>query len=144
MSTRSNILITNNDTKIWLYRHYDGYLKEAGYNIASCLAQSTDLHEFMEQLLSQKHEPSMYREARPIYEFTSGMHGDIEYLYKINFFGTRSEGGVRFIVQERQNFDDVELEETWKLLLDETIKPITAKEVSDKVSLISEARLKVS
>ena len=144
MSTRSNILITNNDTKIWLYRHYDGYLKEAGYNIASCLAQSTDLHEFMGQLLSQKHEPSMYREARPIYEFTSGMHGDIEYLYKVNFFGTRREGGVRFIVQERQDYDDVELETSWKILLDETIKPITAQEVSNKLTLISEARLKVA
>jgi len=144
MSTRSNILITNNDTRIWLYRHYDGYLKEAGYNIASCLAQSLDLHKFMEQLLSQKHEPTMYREARPIYEFTSGMHGDIEYLYTINFYGTRREGSVRFRFQERQNFDDVELEETWKLLLDETIKPITAQEVLKKLTLISEARLKVA
>ena len=86
----------------------------------------------------------MYREARPIYEFTSGMHGDIEYLYTINFYGTRREGSVRFRVQERQNFDDVELEETWKLLLDETIKPITAQEVSTKLSLITEARLKVA
>ena len=144
MSTRSNILITNNDTRIWLYRHYDGYLKEAGYNIASCLAQSLDLHKFMEQLLSQKHEPTMYREARPIYEFTSGMHGDIEYLYKINFFGTRREGSVRFIVQERQDYDDVELETSWKILLDETIKPITAQEVLKKLTLISEARLKVA
>ena len=144
MSTRSNILITNNDTRIWLYRHYDGYLKEAGYNIASCLAQSSDLHEFMAQLLSQKHEPSMYREARPIYEFTSGIHGDIEYLYTINFYGTRSEGSVRFRVQERENFDDVELETSWKLILDETINPITAMEVSKKLSLITEARLKVA
>ena len=144
MSTRSNIFVTNNQTKIWLYRHYDGYLKEAGYNIASCLAQSKNLHEFLELLLSQKHEPSMYREARPIYEFTSGMHGDIEYLYTIDFYGTRSEGSVRFRVQERLNFDDVELEENWKLLLDETIKPITAQEVSTKLSLITEARLKVA
>ena len=144
MSTRSNIFVTNNQTKIWLYRHYDGYLKEAGYNIASCLAQSKNLHEFLELLLSQKHEPSMYREARPIYEFTSGMHGDIEYLYKINFFGTRAEGGVRFTVEERQNFEDVENEDTWKCLIDETIMPITPKEVSDKLNLITEARLRVA
>lgn len=144
MSTRSNILITNNDTKIWLYRHYDGYLKEAGYNIASCLAQSTDLDEFMAQLMSQKHEPSMYRKADSIYEFTSGMHGDIEYLYTINFYGTRSEGSVRFRVKERKGFNDVELETSWETILDETINPITAKEVAFKLKLISDAKLKVA
>jgi hypothetical protein len=38
MSTRTNILIKSGDTKVWLYRHHDGYLSETGYNLASVLA----------------------------------------------------------------------------------------------------------
>lgn len=145
MSTRTNIYITSRNTKIWLYRHYDGYLKETGYNLASCLCQSKSIDDFMLKLLDQKHEPTMYREAKPIYEFTTGMHGDIEYLYRINFFGTRIKtSGVNFLVQERIDFGDVNHASSWKEIINEDIEPLEPKVVSEKLKMIIDENLKVA
>ena len=85
MSTRSNIIIKSGNTKIWLYRHMDGYLSETGYNLASTLAHCKGFKSFLDNLLNQKYEATMYRQARPIYEFTTEEHGDIEYLYSFEF-----------------------------------------------------------
>ena len=85
MSTRSNILIKSGDTNIWIYRHMDGYLSETGYNLAVTLARSKSYTDFMNQLLSYKYNPSIYRKAEPVYEITTEQHGDIEYLYMFEF-----------------------------------------------------------
>ena len=85
MSTRSNVLIKSGDTNIWIYRHMDGYLSETGYNLAVTLAHSKSYQNFMSQLLSYKYDASEFRKADPIYEMTTGQHGDIEYLYKFEF-----------------------------------------------------------
>lgn len=131
-------------TKIWLYRHYDGYLKETGYNLASCLCNSKNINEFMTKLLDQKHEPTTYRDAEPIYEFTTGMHGDIEYLYRINFFGTWSKTGVNFLVQEHIDFGDVNHSSSWREIINENIEPLEPKVVSEKLKLIIDENLKVA
>ena len=39
----------------------------------------------MSQLLSYKYDASEFRKADPIYEMTTGQHGDIEYLYTFEF-----------------------------------------------------------
>ena len=85
MSTRTNIRIKSGETNIWLYRHCDGYLSETGYNLASTLAHCKGFKSFLNSLLNQKYEATMYREAKPIYEFTTEEHGDIEYLYFFEF-----------------------------------------------------------
>jgi hypothetical protein len=145
MSTRTNIYITSRNTKIWLYRHYDGYPSETGYNLASCLCQSKSIDDFMLKLLDQKHEPTMYRDARPVYEFTTGMHGDIEYLYRINFYGTRIKtSGVNFLVQERIDFGDVDHASSWKEIINEDIEPLEPKVVSEKLKSIVTEKLKVA
>ena len=85
MSTRSNILIKSGDTNIWIYRHMDGYLSETGYNLTATLAHSENYQDFMSKLLSYKYDVSEFRKAEPIYEMTTGQHGDIEYLYTFEF-----------------------------------------------------------
>ena len=88
MSTRSNVLIKSGDTNIWIYRHMDGHLSETGYNLAVTLAHSKSYQNFMNQLLSYKYDLSIYssyRKAEPIYEMTTGQHGDIEDLYTFEF-----------------------------------------------------------
>lgn len=88
MATRANIYIQDydNNTKIWLYRHYDGYLTGCGCNLAKIIKQiektagnwpNNLFSRLVTKLLNEKHRD------RSIYEITDCQHGDIEYLYKI-------------------------------------------------------------
>tara|TARA_Y100000385_G_C13009257_1_gene600898 strand:- start:584 stop:976 length:393 start_codon:yes stop_codon:yes gene_type:complete len=98
MSTRANILIKCGENQIWLYRHFDGYLSETGYNLASILANSKSFNGFLYELLNQKYEPNIHRQSQKVYEFTSGMHGDIEYLYTLEF-SNKTRFSVKFTVE---------------------------------------------
>jgi len=104
MSTRCNVLVTDEYSKQWFYRHSDGY--------PSCTAES--LKKFIQYIEDNKIRPSVsqgspwlivlghneYAEdegtttADPsggafgwkvgAYELTNEKHGDIEWLYTIN------------------------------------------------------------
>jgi hypothetical protein len=139
MSTRTNILIKSGDTKIWLYRHHDGYLSETGYNLVSNLAHCTGFKSFLDSLLSQKYEATMHREARPIYEFTTEEHGDIEFLYSFEF-DKEIPSNVKVIVEscaswiDRKTLIDTEfsishnnIEEHLKLIIDEKMRSLKKK-----------------
>ena len=105
MSTRTNILIKSGNTKIWLYRHCDGYLSETGYNLASTLAHSRGFKSFLDNLLNQKYKATMYTPAQPIYEFTTEEHGDIEYLYSFEFDRSMPKN-VKVIVEGCASWED--------------------------------------
>tara|TARA_R100000988_G_C3928342_1_gene130167 strand:- start:232 stop:663 length:432 start_codon:yes stop_codon:yes gene_type:complete len=105
MSTRSNILIKSGSTNIWLYRHCDGYLSETGYNLASTLTHCNGFKSFLDNLLNQKYEATMYRSQQPIYEFTTEEHGDIEYLYSFEFDRSMPKN-VRVIVESCASWED--------------------------------------
>lgn len=98
MSTRANILIKCGENQIWLYRHFDGYLSETGYNLASILANSKSFNDFLYELLDQKYDSTVYRQSQKVYEFTSGMHGDIEYLYTLEF-SNKTKFSVKFTAE---------------------------------------------
>lgn len=138
MSTRTNILITKGDTKIWLYRHCDGYPRATGYNLASCLAECGKMNGFLTLLLDQKDESTMYRPATPIYEFTTQMHGDIEYLYKINF-----DEGVSFMCLKRMDFKDVDQEDSWETLVNKKIDLVSRNTIMEALNFFSKEKLKV-
>tara|TARA_Y100000401_G_scaffold65333_1_gene52062 strand:+ start:832 stop:1371 length:540 start_codon:yes stop_codon:yes gene_type:complete len=74
MGTRCNIRIKAGDTKLWIYRHWDGYPAETGVDLARKLVNVKTADEFIAKLLKDD-----------AYEVTTEQHGDIEYLYKINF-----------------------------------------------------------
>jgi hypothetical protein len=105
MSTRCNILIKSGSTNIWLYRHCDGYLAETGYNLASTLSHCNGFKNFLDNLLNQKYEATMYRKAQPIYEFTTEEHGDIEYLYSFEFDRSMPKN-VKVIVESCASWED--------------------------------------
>ena len=104
MSTRSNVVIKSGETKIYLYRHSDGYLAEAGYNLACSLMHSNGFKSFLNSLLSQKYEADTIREARAVYEFTTEQHGDIEYLYQFEF-DVNIPGNVKVVVESVASWD---------------------------------------
>lgn len=100
MSTRCNVIIRTPDgAKVYLYRHCDGYPSGEGDTIASVWLSLTATHYDA----NQQHDP--YWKAKwiktflpqlmqttgsggdPHHEFTSGLHGDIEFLYIIDLGG---------------------------------------------------------
>ena len=107
MGTRANINLIHGDTNIWLYRHYDGYLSETGYNLASLLIHNPNFKKFFNSLISQKYNANEINNAEPVYEITNGRHGDIEYLYKFTF-GDNFAGSnqmVKVTITETQPFE---------------------------------------
>jgi hypothetical protein len=134
MSTRCNIKIKSGDTNIWLYRHCDGYLSETGYNLASTLAHCNGFKSFLDNLLNQKYEATMYRESKSIYEFTTEQHGDIEYLYSFEFDRSVPKN-VKVIVESCASWED-------KKTLIETEFSITPQNVEKHLKVIIDAHQK--
>jgi len=96
MATRSNIIFNYGYTKIFFYRHYDGYLAETGKNLIEMLVDCKKPDKFIESVLEDKK-----------YEITNGIHSDIEYLYEINFrfiYEPKIELSIRFV--KRDNFNE--------------------------------------
>lgn len=84
MSTRSNIVIENGKSKIYLYRHHDGYLAETGADLyRKLVAARFNAGEFLQSLIDDRYDG--YGSPKPVYELTSEIHGDIEFLYRVVF-----------------------------------------------------------
>lgn len=88
MSTRSNIIIKSGKTTIYMYRHSDGYPACNGVDLADALATSPTATALVQNLLDRRYDKqSCEKDPRRIYEVTTDVHGDIEWLYKIEFKG---------------------------------------------------------
>ncbi len=93
MATRSNLVVVYGDTKLYIYRYWDGYPAENGADILKALRDPevrgfNAANAFVRALLEMRDEPRAYANetvGRPVYEITNGVHGDIEWLYTINF-----------------------------------------------------------
>ncbi len=97
MSTRTNIIITVGDTRVFLYRHCDGYPAETGadlYEKVSAAYGTAEKHyadaaladRLVRALLSEYYDPPTYapEQHKPVYEITNGLHGDIEHVYTVS------------------------------------------------------------
>lgn len=97
MGTRCNVLVTDSsgENKVWLYRHWDGYPSHTGADLARVLrlaltegpmksggCYAPELAAFVLKE-GEQYEETPFRKASSAYEYTSGEHGDIEYLYAI-------------------------------------------------------------
>jgi len=116
MSTRANITIKNGESKIILYRHYDGYPTNTGIDIANRIKRSRDTSALVSDFLDATFDSN----DRKVYEITSEIHGDIEYDYEItvpkfgyNFYHKDTDGNYTNMptvtVKERkiiETFDD--------------------------------------
>lgn len=86
MSTRANILVLFGLTKLYLYRHSDGYPAVNGADICEAMqAAGKDATKFVGALLAKQYEATSFSPARPIYEVTTDVHGDIEWFYCVKF-----------------------------------------------------------
>jgi len=106
MSTRCNIIIKSGESKVFMYRHCDGYLAETGADIVRKLesAWGTDgahytpagaADRFLRSLFSEYYDQQSYEKTpRRVYELTTGLHGDIEHSYTIDFKNGFSTGSV--------------------------------------------------
>jgi hypothetical protein len=96
MSTRANIVVSMGDSRVFLYRHCDGYLAETGADLLAKLRAAESATDFLRAVCSEMYEKQSYeRAARPVYEFTNMLHGDIEHVYYISFQAVRSRGGPK-------------------------------------------------
>lgn len=97
MSTRCNVVVSIGSSKIYLYRHHDGYLAEAGADLALELKAVAGVpgarwspegmaDRFLRALMAKRYEKASYeKEPRPVWELTNDYHGDIERCYWIYF-----------------------------------------------------------
>lgn len=83
MSTRCNIKLIEKDRTIWLYHHHDGYPRYLGaflltkyHNTFQNNDRYIDIYDIANELIKDSKDDE--------FELTSGMHGDIEYLYEID------------------------------------------------------------
>ena len=83
---------------------------------------------FLDNLLNQKYEATLYRPAQPVYEFTTEEHGDIEYLYSFEFDRSMPKN-VKVIVESCANWDD-------RKVLINTEFSITPQNVEKNLNLI--------
>lgn len=94
ISTKANIVITEDDKQIFLYRHYDGYPEVAYEHLKSFMSEKFNKSsrslscELVATELIQSHTISEdYKENMGIefsYKLTHGYHCDIEYIYIID------------------------------------------------------------
>jgi hypothetical protein len=96
MATRSNLhIIDAAGNALWIYRHWDGYPACNGACIAKHIKrlskgyarQSGSFAPLINALLAERFDD--HAGPRPVYEVTSGEHGDIEWLYEIQCKGSR-------------------------------------------------------
>ena len=91
MSTRCNIVIKATDldnglrnewAKVILYHHHDGYPEWIGKRLTEFIDEfnGDGMDDFVNKLLKDKNDTG--------YEYTHTLHGDIEYLYTIDFIYT--------------------------------------------------------
>jgi hypothetical protein len=93
MSTRANIIITDGEDKLYFYRHSDGYPEGTMPTLEKFLAmvKNGQIRDNTCQsagwLIMIGYDE--YKEYQPdwkvgAYEPTTGIHGDIEYLYVVD------------------------------------------------------------
>lgn len=84
MSTRTNITIRHGESEVILYRHHDGYPAETGADLLTKLvAARYSVGGLLRALMAEEYAATSYRSARPVYELTDSIHGDIEHRYEI-------------------------------------------------------------
>lgn len=90
MSTRCNVIVMQGMSRLYLYRHHDGYPAVCGAAIvdavkaANTTAKWARMDVCVRHLLGLHYDPtSVNPTPRAIYEVTDDVHGDVEYVYEI-------------------------------------------------------------
>ena len=109
MGTRTNIKLRVEGRELYLYRHWDGYLGETGAHVLEVAKQvkrrglgNVTVTDVANLFLKECYAADGTQPARPVYELTDCIHGDIEHYYVIVVVG----GIIRINHAERKNYDD--------------------------------------
>jgi hypothetical protein len=82
MGTRANVVIRAGATEIYFHRIYDGYPAETGADLAEMLfASEGSAHKLIEQMIAKRYD----KDNTAVFEVTSGIHSDADWIYIINF-----------------------------------------------------------
>lgn len=89
MATRSIIKVIYGQTNITLYRHWDGYLAEGGFDLACILKHNNTPESFIKQLIIQKRGLSEDEVNTPLYEIVNAdnVGEEFRYTFKFSFDG---------------------------------------------------------
>ena len=82
MSTRCNIIIKKFTNEVVLYHHYDGYPRGVGIDLVRMFED--DFKKSSKIYIDDVVNKLIKNEDDKGYEWTTGLHGDIEYLYTID------------------------------------------------------------
>jgi hypothetical protein len=111
MATRTNIVIELGSSRLYLYRHWDGYPAETGGDLVNKLSASgRNPTKFLASLMAEMDEATSYRAASHVYEVTSDLHGDIEWIYVVKFYDSAGFGVAMRPVRNGANEDAVLVE----------------------------------
>lgn len=113
MATRSIIKVIYGQTNITLYRHWDGYLAEGGYDLACILKHSKTAESFIKQLITQKRGLSELENNTPLYEIVDCDNMGEEFRYTFKFISDSTE--VRLTVEQLTGWS----ENKWTTLFEE-------------------------
>ena len=137
MGTRSNMVVTYGNSKTIIYRHWDGYIEGAGYDIASTLINNPSPKDFVRELLNKKEQDSFTRAGQYIYELTSEIHGDIEYWYELNFptyyYEHSGNNVIKFKIYQR---DYSNIKEGWHTVCDLKLIPNDKADMNKQLNFI--------
>lgn len=115
MGTRCTISIHYGKTKLNLYRHWDGYVSETGYELSQLLLGHKTVLSFIKGVINQKRAPYHMDIDRNQYELLDcdvSKVGDAEFRY---FFKSKeAEAGLDFSVEvlKRTSFEN----DTWQTI----------------------------
>lgn len=100
MSTRTNISIRYGESLVILYRHCDGYPACAGESIVRAILGGSNADNVLRALMREEYAATSYRPARPVFELTSSIHGDIDHEYLVTFH--RHTGALEHLAHRRR------------------------------------------
>lgn len=128
MSTRTNIVIINGQSRVYMYRHSDGYLGECGADLILKLeaawgtpkahhSPEGTADRFLRALFAEYYEQQSYEiSPRKVYELTTEMHGDIEHVYYVEFKAPQTDDKAEpcFFIRHAKRPTDWSIED-WEL-----------------------------
>lgn len=81
MSTRSVVIVKDNDKEIWLYHHWDGYPEGVGVDL---LKRSLKFNSYENKWYGDDIANKLVKDSTDDYEITNSYHTDIDFLYMID------------------------------------------------------------
>lgn len=100
MSTRSIYKLSFGQTKVIIYRHWDGYVAVGGKDFASLLNHYKKGEDLIKGMLNRQRGIYVYDIDKPLYslEYTDNIGQDYEYIVKLPTF----EANNKMVVEVRE------------------------------------------